>query len=54
MAARIPPSDAAPDIAVRDQPKADVMGETNTDKVATAPPWRDSPAQQAHARMTHP
>jgi len=50
----IPPNDTAPEMAVRDQPNSAVMGETNTDSVATAPPCRDRPAQQAQARMIQP
>ncbi len=50
----IPPSDTAPDSAVRDQPKSLVIGETKIDSVATAGPWRANPAQQAQARITHP
>ncbi len=37
-AARIPPSDTAPDISVRVQPSSSVIGETKTDRVPTAPP----------------
>ena len=48
------PSETAPEMAVRDQPKSVVIGETKTDSVATAPPWRERPAQQVQPRMTQP
>ena len=53
-AASKPPSDTAPDIAVRDHPNESVIGSTNTDSVATAPPWREKPAQQAQNKMIQP
>ena len=53
-AASTPPNDTAPDRAVRDQPKSRVIGATKIDSVATAPPWRENPAQQAQTRMTQP
>ena len=53
-AASTPPNDTAPDSAVRDQPKSRVIGSTKIDSVATAPPWRENPAQQAQTRMTQP
>jgi len=54
MAAMMPPSDTAPDNAVRDQPQLLVIGSTKMDRVATAGPWRANPAQQAQARMIQP
>ena len=53
-AAITPPSDTAPDSAVRDQPKSPVIGWTKIDSVATAGPCRAKPAQQAQARMIQP
>ena len=53
-AAIMPPSDTAPDSAVRDQPKSRVIGSTKIDSVATAPPWREKPAQHTQTRMTQP
>ena len=53
-AASTPPSDTAPDSAVRDQPNSPVIGDTKIDSVATAPPWREKPAQHAQARMIQP
>ena len=37
-APRIPPSDTAPEISVRDQPKVAVIGSMKIDSVATAGP----------------
>ena len=53
-AASTPPSDTAPAISVRDQPKASVMGTTKTDRVATAGPWRAKPARQMQASTIQP
>jgi hypothetical protein len=49
-----PPSDTAPESAVRDQPKSPVIGVTNTESVATAGPWRAKPAQHTQARTIQP
>ena len=38
IAARMPASDTAPEMAVRDQPNSDVIGSTKIDNVATAGP----------------
>ena len=54
IAASTPPSETAPDSAVRVQPKSWVIGATNIDSVATAPPWRANPAQQAQNSTTQP
>ena len=54
IAARMPPSETAPDSAVRDQPNSDVMGSTKIDSVATAGPAREIAAQQTQARITQP
>ena len=54
MAARMPPSDTASEIAVRDQPNSLVIGSMKIDSVATAGPWRAKPAQQTQPRMTQP
>ena len=54
IAASTPPSDTAPDSAVRDQPNSRVNGSTNTESVATAGPCRANPAQHKHASTTHP
>ena len=53
-AANTPPSDTAPDSAVRDQPNSRVSGSTKIDKVATAGPCRAKPAQHKQARTTQP
>ena len=53
-AAIAPPSDTAPDKAVRDQPKSAVIGSTKMESVATAGPWRAKAAQHTQARMTQP
>ena len=53
-AANRPPSETAPDRAVRDQPNSCVSGSTKIDKVATAGPCRAKPAQHKHARTTQP
>ncbi len=53
-AASTPPSDTAPDISVRDQPKASVIGTTKTDSTATAGPWRAKPARQMQPSTTQP
>ena len=53
-AASTPPSDTAPDSAVRDQPNWRVIGSTKIDNVATAPPWRENPAQQALSETIQP
>jgi hypothetical protein len=54
IAARMPPSDTAPDSAVRDQPKSRISGVTKTDKVDTAGPCRANPAQHKTASTTQP
>jgi hypothetical protein len=54
MAARIPPSETAPEISVRDQPNSAVIGPMNTDSVATAGPTRASDTQHTTPRMTQP
>jgi hypothetical protein len=53
-AAMIPPSDTAPESAVRDQPKSLVIGSTKIDSVATAGPLRAKPAQHTQANMIQP
>jgi hypothetical protein len=53
-AASSPPSEAAPEIAVRDQPKLLVIGATKIDRMATPPPAREKPAQQTAPRITQP
>ncbi len=53
-AARIPPSETAPDRAVRDQPKSLLIGSMKIDSVATAGPWREKPAQHTQASTTQP
>ena len=45
---------AAPAIAPRDQPNSRIIGATNTDRVATAAPWRAKLAHAAQATMTQP
>jgi hypothetical protein len=54
IAARIPPSDTAPEIAVRDQPNSPVIGATKIDSTATDEACRAKPAQHTQPRMTHP
>lgn len=54
IAARTPPSETAPDKAVRDQPNSRVNGSTKIDNVATAGPWRENPTQHIQARITQP
>ena len=53
-AASTPPSETAPDNAVRDQPNSRVSGSTKTDNVATAPPCRENPAQHKQPSTTQP
>ena len=50
----MPPSDTAPDSAVRDQPSSLVIGSTKIDSVATAGPLRAKPAQHTQPRMIQP
>ena len=54
IAASTPPSDTAPDISVRDQPNASVIGTTKIDSTATAGPCRAKPARQMQPSTTHP
>jgi hypothetical protein len=53
-AAQSPPSEAAPEIAVRDHPNSRLSGSTKTENVAVAPPWRANPAQHRLKRTTQP
>ena len=53
-AASTPPSDTAPESAVRDQPNSLVIGSTKMESVATAGPCRANPAQHTQARITQP
>ena len=54
MAARMPPTETAPEMAVRDQPNSPVIGATKTESTATAAPWRAKPARQTQASTTQP
>jgi len=54
IAARTPPIETAPDIAVLDHSNSSVMGVTKMESVATAGPCRTKPAQHAQNRTTHP
>jgi hypothetical protein len=54
MAARIPPTETAPPIAVLDQPRSRRIGSTKIESTATAAPWRANPAAQTHASTTQP
>lgn len=53
-AASTPPSDTAPESAVRDQPNSRVSGSTKIDRVATAGPCLANPAQHRQASTTQP
>ena len=53
-AASTPPSDTAPDSAVRDQPNSRDSGSTKIDNVATAGPCRENPAQHRQASTIQP
>ena len=53
-AASRPPSETAPEMAVRDQPKWLVIGSTKMERMATPPPAREKPAQQTPPRITQP
>ena len=53
-AAMTPPSETAPESAVRDQPNSVVIGSTKMESVATAGPWRANPAKHTQARITQP
>jgi hypothetical protein len=53
-AASSPPSETAPESAVRLQPNSRVSGSTKMESVATAEPWRANPTAQSAPRMTQP
>jgi hypothetical protein len=53
-AARIPPSDTAPDSSARDHPNSLVIGATKIESVATAGPARANAAADAQASTIHP
>ena len=54
IAARIPPSDTAPENARRDQPSDSDIGVTKTVRIATAPPARTKAALMVQPTTTHP
>ena len=53
-AARMPPSDTAPEIFIRDQPSDADIGATKTVRIATAPPVRAKADAMAQPTTTRP
>jgi hypothetical protein len=54
IAAKSPPAETAPDIAVLDQSNSVTIGVMKIESVATAGPCLTNPAQQAQKRIIQP